>query len=145
MHDVSVRRATLDDAGVLASLAGELGYPSTEAQMRTRLTRVLASAFDVVFVAVIDDEIGGWIHVTDSISVENDAHAEIRGLVVHEPQRSRGIGAILVNAAEQWARERGLTRMRVRSNVTRERTHRFYERLGYLTKKTSKSFDKRLQ
>ena len=46
--------------------------------------------------------------------------------------RSAGIGAALVEAAEAWARERGATAIIVRSRSTRERAHRFYERIGYV-------------
>jgi len=61
---------------------------------------------------------------------------------VAEAQRSGGVGAALVAAAEEWARVKLCARIRVRSNVVRERTHRFYERLGYRVVKSQKVFDK---
>ena len=76
--------------------------------------------------------------------MESDPDAEIRGLVVDEEARSGGLGQKLVEAAESWARERGHNWMSVRSNVIRERTHRFYERLGYGRAKTQHKFRKRL-
>ncbi|HEX2833390.1 MAG TPA: GNAT family N-acetyltransferase [Thermoanaerobaculia bacterium] len=144
MPDVMVRNATLDDAAALAMLAGELGYPSTETEMRARLARVSASAGDAVLVATVESETAGWMHLAEVLSIETGSYVEIRGLVVHAPLRSHGIGARLVAAAEEWARARGLARMRVRSNVVRERTHTFYERLGYAVTKTQKTFDKSL-
>jgi GNAT superfamily N-acetyltransferase len=59
-----------------------------------------------------------------------------------QAQRSGGVGAALVAAAEEWARVKSCARLRVRSNVVRERTHRFYERLGYRVVKSLKVFDK---
>lgn len=144
MPDVTIRNATLEDAASLALLAGELGYPSTEAEMRARLSRVSASAGDAVRVAILEAVIAGWIHIAEVLSIETGSYVEIRGLVVHEPLRSHGIGAHLVADAEAWARNRGILRMRVRSNVIRERTHSFYQRLGYTVAKTQKTFDKRL-
>jgi GNAT superfamily N-acetyltransferase len=47
-----------------------------------------------------------------------------------------------VSAAETWAAKRGAKRLRVRSNVMRERAHRFYERLGYTITKRQAVFDK---
>jgi len=47
-------------------------------------------------------------------------------------------------AAEQWARVHGFALMRVRSNVVRERAHRFYEREGYARVKTQAVFRKAL-
>ncbi|HVR41454.1 MAG TPA: GNAT family N-acetyltransferase, partial [Thermoanaerobaculia bacterium] len=141
---MTIRPATLADAGSIAALAGELGYPSTPAAMHARLAPILASHDNAVFVADIGGTVTGWIHVSIVPSVENDDSAEIRGLVVASTHRSRGVGAELVAAAEIWARAGGRDRMRVRSNIARERTRSFYERLGYLVTKTQHAFDKNL-
>ena len=141
MHDVSVRAAAREDANALAALAGELGYPSTTDEMLVRFDALPES--ETVLIAA-DPNVIAWIQVGMTFSLESGAFAEIRGLVVQESHRSRGVGALLVDAAEQWARARGMSRMRVRSNVIRERTHRFYERLGYVVKKSQKAFEKSL-
>ena len=113
--------------------------------MGPRLTTLLGSPEEhAVLVAELEGEVVGWIDVGVTIALESGRFAAINGLVVNESHRSRGIGEKLVHAGEQWTRERGLTRIRVRSNVLRERTHRFYERLGYTMKKVQKAFDKEL-
>jgi GNAT superfamily N-acetyltransferase len=144
VHDVSVRRAVRDDNDTLVTLAGELGYPTTAEEMLPRLDELLLSETEAIFVAVEGESVIAWTQVGITIALESGEWAEIRGLVVSESHRSRGVGAILVAAAEEWARSRGITRMRVRSNVIRERTHRFYERLGYVTRKSQKAFEKNL-
>jgi GNAT superfamily N-acetyltransferase len=58
--------------------------------------------------------------------------------------RSHGIGKILLQEAEKWAKARGVTRALVRSRVAREDAHRFYEREGYIRVKTSAVFEKSL-
>ncbi|MDQ3282160.1 MAG: GNAT family N-acetyltransferase [Acidobacteriota bacterium] len=137
-----IRAATLEDTPRIAELAGQLGYPCTEAEMHPRLAALLANTdHDAVLVT---DDLTGWIHVALVQSLESAPFAEIRGLVVDEAHRGRGIGQTLVAAAEDWARSRDVNRIRVRSNVKRERTHPFYERLGYATTKSQKVFDKRL-
>jgi GNAT superfamily N-acetyltransferase len=141
VHDLNVRRAARNDDVLIAALAGELGYPATADEMRSRLDALPAT--EAVFVAV-DPNVIAWIQIGITVALESGAFAEIRGLVVNEAHRSRGIGAVLVAAAEEWASAQGMVRMRVRSNVVRERTHRFYERLGYVVKKSQKSFEKRL-
>ena len=65
-------------------------------------------------------------------------------LVLKEARRGSGVGRALLAAAERWAVAHGYNLVRVRSNVVRDRTHYFYERLGYTRKKTSHVFDKRL-
>lgn len=139
-----IRLATVDDAPAIASLAGELGYPTDAAAMRARLEPLLSSADGAVLVGVAGVAVIGWAHVAAVRLVESDPYAELRGLVVAEALRSRGVGERLLRAAEEWARTRGLPRMRVRSNVLRERTHAFYERHGYTTTKSQKVFDKKL-
>ena len=138
-----IRRATLDDAPAIASLAGALGYPTELSQMLTRLA-ALDPEEGALFVGVAGVAVIGWAHVAAVRLVESDPYAELRGIVVAAALRSRGLGTRLLNAAEEWTRERGLERIRVRSNVTRERTHAFYERHGYTTTKSQKVFDKRL-
>jgi GNAT superfamily N-acetyltransferase len=76
--------------------------------------------------------------------LESDVRAEVNGLVVADGERSAGAGAKLLEAAEEWARKRGCRGMNVRSNVIRERAHKFYERQGYEHYKTQKAFRKLL-
>jgi GNAT superfamily N-acetyltransferase len=86
----------------------------------------------------------GWLHGSVSHLLESDIRAEVNGLIVAEGQRSAGAGASLLEAAEEWARKRGCQAMNVRSNVIRERAHKFYERQGYEHYKTQKAFRKKL-
>jgi GNAT superfamily N-acetyltransferase len=69
-----------------------------------------------------------------------DLYAEVGGLVVDENHRGRGIGRILMQHAEQWARGRGCETVCVRSNVVRERAHVFYQGIGYDNIKTQRMF-----
>jgi GNAT superfamily N-acetyltransferase len=75
---------------------------------------------------------------------ETASYVGINGLVVDESIRSRGIGKILLSAAEEWARSIGFDVISVHSNVTRDRAHRFYLRNGYAHVKTQKEFHKSL-
>ncbi len=84
------------------------------------------------------------MHVSVSHLLESDVRAEVNGLIVAEGQRSAGAGAKLLEAAEAWARRRGCRGMNVRSNVIRERAHKFYERQGYEHYKSQKAFRKPL-
>jgi GNAT superfamily N-acetyltransferase len=130
--------------GRLASLAGELGYPTTAAEMRVRLRRVKPAANNAILVAEADGEVIGWAHVSVSYLLEVPLRAEINGLVVSESSRSLGTGTRLLEAAEAWARTKKCEGMSVRSNVIRDRAHAFYERNGYEHYKTQKAFRKPL-
>ena len=142
---VAIRGARLDDAAELADLNTQLGYPADAASIVHRLRPILASRNDAVLVAVDDaDRPIGWLHVGVELALEDSDAGGIRGLVVDDAFRSRGIGRALLERAEAWARERGVSVLQVRSRVTRERAHAFYEREGYERIKTSYVFRKRL-
>jgi GNAT superfamily N-acetyltransferase len=144
-EELKIRRAKSADAPQLAVLAGQLGYPATAAQMRERLRGIKPASRNVVFVADSKkDGVVGWLHVSREALLECDVRAEVNGLVVAEGQRSLGAGARLLAAAEDWARKHGCKGMSVRSNIVRERAHKFYERHGYEHYKTQKSFRKPL-
>ena len=139
-----IRGATLGDVPALVRLNDQLGYPTNEPDLRERLAPILASAEDEVLVAVDGAEPIGWIHVAVERGLEDSHVAGLRGLVVDEAHRSGGVGKDLLDAAERWAREHGCRMMTVRSRITRERAHRFYEREGYRRVKTSHVFGKPL-
>lgn len=141
---VRVRRARESDVARLASLAGELGYPTTSVEMKARFRRVKPAALHAIFVAESEGEVIGWTHVSVSFLLEVPLRAEINGLIVSETSRSLGTGARLLEAAEAWARTKKCEGMSVRSNVIRDRAHAFYERNGYEHYKTQKAFRKAL-
>lgn len=142
---LKIRPARLSDAAKLAELSGQLGYPTSVAEMQRRLKNIRPKDQHATFVA--DDpaySVVGWIHVSAIPLLEVDLRAEVNGLVVADGWRSRGAGWLLLEAAEQWARRHRCSSMSVRSNVIRERAHQFYERHGYQHYKTQKAFRKLL-
>jgi GNAT superfamily N-acetyltransferase len=142
----SIRIAREGDEAALALLAAQLVGQNVDASsMRERLARVRTERIGEVFVAQADDgRVLGWAHVVPRLQLEHEPYAELAGLVVDEAARSTGLGAALLGAAEDWARERGFVTMLVRSRVTRQRAHRFYEREGYERFKESAVFRKAL-
>ena len=139
---ITFRPARPSDAAALADLTTQLGYPSSTAELRARLA-ALDTRDGELIVAEDRDRVVGWVHVR-TVVLLTGPHAEIDGLVVDEAFRGRGIGEALLERAEEWAADRGQARIFVRSNVIRERAHRFYERLGYERVKTSYAFSKHL-
>ena len=140
-----IRPATEADGGPMAELTTQLGYPVDAKTLGERLADMRSRTADEVLVAVDEhDRPIAWVHVALLATLEASHLAIINGLVVDEDRRSGGIGTRLVEAAEQWARESGATAILVRSRSTRERAHRFYERIGYVEVKRSHVFEKPL-
>lgn len=141
---LKIRRARASDVPRIAELSGELGYPTTVAQMKQRFALIKPPRAHAVLVAEYQKTVIGWIHVSITPLLEVARRAEVNGLVVADGQRSLGAGAKLLGAAEAWARGKKCKAMSVRSNVIRDRAHAFYERQGYAHIKTQKAFRKPL-
>jgi GNAT superfamily N-acetyltransferase len=140
---IKIRRAGTSDAARIAELSGQLGYPAKPAEIAQRLRHIKPASHHAVLVAESRErKVIGWLHVSVSPLLETQLRAEVNGLVVSGEERSRGTGALLLSAAEQWARKRGCKSMSVRSNVIRDRAHQFYLRHGYEHYKTQKAFRK---
>ena len=141
----AVRAPLPGDYDKMADLAGQLGYECTGTEIRNRLDQMCDPHQYAIYVAELPGgRIAGWVSVYIFRAVVFDGFAEINGLVVDQQIRSRGIGSVLLDVAERWARSHGCSAISVRSNVTRERAHRFYACKGYEHVKTQKSFRKSL-
>ena len=153
MESPLIRLALSSDAPVLAELCGQLGYPSSEDQVRARLGDILTAGRPadgalpeaVVFVADVDGVVAAWVHVFRPRLLESDGEAEIGGLVVDERFRRCGLGRALMDRAEAWAAETGCRAVRLRSNVVREAAHAFYEVRGYERVKSQHVFRRALR
>jgi GNAT superfamily N-acetyltransferase len=143
---VQIRVARPPDSAEVARLSCELGYPASAEEMAPRLDRLLALGDDhcVIVAAADSTRLLGWIHVGRRDLLEVEPRAEILGLVVDATARTRGIGRALVTAAEKWASEHGFAEMVVRSAITRQESHPFYERIGYRRTKSQHVYLKQI-
>jgi GNAT superfamily N-acetyltransferase len=145
MSSAQIRRAKETDAAELARLTSQLGYPASEASIRTRMCRMFASVDVSLLVAERPNgKLAGWIHGFLGQRLESDYRVEIGGLIVDERCRRSGIGRELVQAIENWAEERGATELSVRCREERAESHKFYESLSFRPIKTQRVFRKRL-
>ena len=136
-----IRRARVSDAGEFARLTSELGYPATAGQIAPRLRALLPLTDHFVTVAAeTKGHLLGWIAAERRFLLHDEPRVEIVGLVVDAAARRCGIGEALVRTVEEWAVDQGVGRIAVRSNVTRQESHPFYERLGYRQEKTQHAY-----
>jgi len=142
---MTIRKATVNDAARLAELSAALGYPVEPDVITRKLARLLSRPEHLVLVAeATDNHVIGWVHAAEHDIQEVARFCEILGLAVAADHRDKGIGRRLVEEAEHWARERGLDRVSVRSNIARAESHPFYERAGYVREKTQHAYRKQL-
>jgi GNAT superfamily N-acetyltransferase len=146
LHDpiLTIRPITPAHAAAAAQLSAEFGYPASQETMERRIAALQNRHDHIVFLACLDQIAVGWIDVGIVHHLQSEPYGEIGGFVVSEKHRSSGIGKQLIAHAESWMWERGLRRALVRSQIAREKTHRFYLREGYARVKTSAVFEKEL-
>jgi len=143
---LTIRLAREEDVTRLADMADQLGHHSTVEQIRKRFEVLMKkSDYNVIFVAEANRKAVGWVHAHVYDMLVDDPKLEIGGLVVDEKFRGRGIGTELMQAAENWAIEKGCFTIYVRSNVIRTHAHEFYERMGYTMVKSHYIFRKALK
>jgi ribosomal protein S18 acetylase RimI-like enzyme len=131
-NNIRIRDAELSDASQLAALMCELDYETTPAEMETRLKSILSNPVYKTFVAVMDGRVCGMIGTITCPSYEhNDPGGRILALVTLRAARRRGIGRALIATAEKDFAERGIRRIALNTQVTRDDAHKFYESLGY--------------
>lgn len=66
----------------------------------------------------------------DINSVRFGPRCWVEDLAVSPDHRSQGVGRALLDAAREWARERGASHLELDSSDLRADAHRFYEREG---------------
>lgn len=93
------------------------------------LGQAIESRDSVVLLADDEGELVGFCTgYQDMHSVRFGYRAWVEDLAIDPARRSEGIGKRLLDAAKDWARERGATHLELDSAETRADAHRFYER-----------------
>ena len=132
---IHTREAESQDFSTICELMkNELGYPALiEAEAIKRLSYFDKSDDWATFVAVVDNEIVGFIGVMKGKAYNIEGHySQIMALAVSEKAQRNGIGTALMRKAEEWSLSHGITDIGVNSNIKRFAAHAFYEKNGYV-------------
>lgn len=102
------------------------------------LAMIIEGADSAIFVAEAAHQLIGFAEVYVRQDESNPLrtsyrHGHLQSLMVKEAFRGQGVGTKLLEAAQQWARERGATEMRVETWEFEEGPLRFYEKNDYRT------------
>lgn len=97
---------------------------------RSRLREAIASPRSAILVAVDGGVIAFCTAYLELNSVRFGQRCWVEDFAVDPARRSQGIGAALLNAAKEWARDAGATHLELDSGLARAAAHRFYEREG---------------
>ena len=124
--------ATASDAGAIAELMTQLGYPCSDDDAAVRLGYWLTDPMSRVLVAERDALIIGCLSVHAVPYLERTGRwGRIESLVIDESARGTGAGSALLQSAETVALDWGCLAMEVTSARTRDDAQAFYQRMGY--------------
>ncbi|MEJ2287759.1 MAG: GNAT family N-acetyltransferase [Deinococcales bacterium] len=145
---VSVRRATADDLPFLRTLARRLtafdGLTTRDPEAivtsseETLTDAVERSLLGAPAVAVLVAESGAGEPLGCALVQQNseyftgEAEAYVAVLAVTETAERRGVGRALMESAEGWALEHGLSRLALEVFAANHGARSFYRRLGYV-------------
>ncbi len=111
---MSIRAARIQDFKSIHTLSSVLGYKAVEeSTAHQRLSTLLSSPIDFLYVYEQNQVISGWIHIFIANRVASEAFIEIAGLVVSEEKRGLGIGRQLIDHVKNHAYAKSL-KLRVR-------------------------------
>ena len=158
MTDVNIRPAQADDYDDLCSLFDEVdalhraGLPSVfqkppgAVRDKEYLLGLLADQTVLLLVAEIDQKLVGLAH---AVIRENQPipvfvprrYAIIDSIIVHSAMHHHGIGRLLADKVDQWAKSQGAASIELNVYEFNQDALAFYETLGYSTlrRKMSKS------
>ena len=140
---IEVRKARIDDHAMIYRLGQEtLGYDLDAAFSQTRLLDVLSKPANQIFVAFVDGEPAGYVHVQDYDVTYAIPYKNRLGLAVCEQCQGQGVGRSLMQAAEGIAQTDGASGIRLNLGEDRHDAHLFYERVGYERVKSQAKFRK---
>jgi GNAT superfamily N-acetyltransferase len=142
--DVIVRDATASDAGAVARLLADMGYPTSAEAAAAHIARFAGDHASRLQVADLGAEgVVGLVATHIVPRLDDDGFTcRITDIVVSAAYRRSGTGTALMEAAEQEARRAGAPRLDLSSGEWRADAHAFYTRHGFETR--ARAFTKRL-
>ena len=137
---ITVREAEADDFAALLCLLDQMDESmyrgrghADEDDIHALYEAILADRDQRLLVAEDGGQLVGSAHVTvlGHIGRSLSRSAVVEAVVVDPAYRRKGVGAALMRAAAEAAREAGCYKLTLTSNLARTGAHRFYSRLGW--------------
>lgn len=133
------------DLPAIVPLAEQLGYRNTLDTIIERFQFLGENECTALFVGEIADRIVAFMQVHETTTLMTGQRAELNAVVIEESLRGKGYGKQMIYAAEDWAKQRGLPKLRLGSQTSRTDAHEFYKKFGFNIEKTWFVFSKSLE
>lgn len=142
MEEIAIREIRVTDYNDIYLLNQELEYLFEIEKVKERIQFIIDNTKDIILIAKQNNEVIGYIHGSPYELLYSDSLINILGFVVKEKFRNTGVGNVLMEKLEYWAKDNGYSGIRLVSGFDRLNAHRFYERHGYIYRKDQKNFIK---
>ncbi|WP_457971356.1 GNAT family N-acetyltransferase [Acinetobacter calcoaceticus] len=130
---MNIRAAKWEDTQAICNLLKQMGYPQPLAFIQEKFEILHSDPKSQILIAEEENKICGFLslYFIPQIALKGD-FAKVCYLCVDENIRSKGVGHLLLQQAEQLVRQRGCDRMGLHSGEQRTLAHQFYLREGYV-------------
>lgn len=143
--DIRIRRALVKDASGIQKLnTAELGFVYQVGKTRQILTQLLQSEQDRIYVAEVEGAIVGYVHACNYTPLYSPPVKNIMSIAISKDYQRHGIGKVLLERIENWAKETEASTIRIISNGSGINAHEYYKNLGYEGGKLQLYFTKKL-
>jgi GNAT superfamily N-acetyltransferase len=133
----SIRDANELDIPALTELINELGYPTTVDELTLRFNHIGQHPDYRTLVITVGQTVAGMAGLLKSYWYEkNGMYVRVLAFVVANSHRKKGLGKLLMDAVETWAKAIDANAIILTSGNRDERkpAHLFYQSLGYQIK-----------
>lgn len=96
-----------------------------------KLKNALENNKEKIFVAVSSNQVIGYIHGEDYDVLYLQQMKNVLGIAVLKEYQNKGVGTLLLNAAEDWAVSTDAYAIRINSGASRKEAYEFYRSKGY--------------
>ena len=120
----------------------EMGYEYPVEDTKKQLKQLLNDNNHKIYVALVEDKVAGYIHANNYDLLYSPHLKNIMGIAVSCCFRKNGIGKMLLEQVERWAKDTGAYGVRLVSGATRIGAHAFYISCGYEENKEQRNFKK---
>jgi len=129
---VIIREIQEKDYLLLLPLWNQFGGYANAENIAPHYARIRDNECYKTFVALIEDEVVGFISSVQwyGIGIEG-SYMMITGIAVREENRNKGIGTLLIQHMESYAKEKGTFHIHLNSGFNRTAAHAFYESNGF--------------
>ena len=137
--DIKIRALDINqDIEAIRRLSIQLGYPNQD-NLLNRLVMIHKDKNYITLVVEYEHQVIAYTGFIRFQSWELDGEfIKIQVFVVDENYRGKGVGKLLLNAVEKFAKQHQIIRILLNSSNRPEReiAHRFYKSLGFIAKST---------